>query len=301
MPRLVDGDLADRRLDVAAHLPEPTGRLSDGWTARAAEGRRSACQLRYRVAVEHLSVAAFADGPGTGNPAVVVFVRGGLEAAEMQRIASRFGAPATAFVHDTSGAAPAIRWFSPTTELSLCGHGTLAAAYAVTANRGSASVIFSSPAGPLRVDREGDWFVLDLPAEPAHPAAPPVRLVEGLGADPVSAGVTERGDILIEVDAPDTVAAIDPDLRLVAESAGHAVIVTAAGGVDCEVTSRVFAPAIGIDEDHATGSAHAAIGPWFFPRLGGQITARQHSPRRGLLRIEDRGQRVGVAGKVLER
>lgn len=219
----------------------------------------------------------------------------------MQRIAARFGVPATVFVTSARGETLSIRWFSPTTELSLCGHGTLAAAYAVTAQRGTASVTFASPAGTLRVDRDGDWYVLDLPTAPAHAVDPPHALIDALGADAVSVGVTGRGDIVIELTGPDAVTAVRPDLPKIAEAARHALIVTAAGGADSDVTSRVFAPAIGIDEDHATGSAHAAIGPWWFTRLGPRLTARQVSPRGGLLRIEDRGHRVGIGGRVLQR
>jgi PhzF family phenazine biosynthesis protein len=205
----------------------------------------------------------------------------------------------TAFLHP-DGDSFALRWFTPAVEVDLCGHATLAAAHVLwqsgRVDEGR-PIAFRTRSGTLGAERDGEWIALDFPATPAIPFDPEPALVEALGVAPRAAG-RSRFDVLVEVSSVGDVERAAPDLRALAGIEARGVILTARGGRDgADFTSRFFAPAAGIDEDPVTGSAHCALGPWWWERLGrARLVGHQASARGGVVRVEVRGQRVMLAG-----
>jgi PhzF family phenazine biosynthesis protein len=247
---------------------------------------------------EILRVDAFV-GPGlAGNPAGVVLADEQLPPEERQAIASDLDLPATAFA-DHDGERWTLRWHGPQEELAFCGHGTLAAA-GVLFDRGAGddgALCFETRAGLLSARADDDGVQLDLPALPLAEAPVPHGLVAALGVDPVTV-VRGELDALVELATPAAVRAATPNLAALAALPLRGAILTARGGDgDADVTSRCFFPALAIDEDPATGSAHCLLGPWWAGRLGRDaLRCLQASPRGGLLRVRPRGERVLVAG-----
>jgi PhzF family phenazine biosynthesis protein len=240
-------------------------------------------------------VAAFAHGDLLGNPAGVVQPSGARRSDWMQRVASELGQPATAFI-DANTAPVGLRWFTPITELPLCGHGTLAAGAVVLAATAEDSIGFDTPGGPVVVRRDAERFELDFPMRSYRPSADRT-VADALGVSAVAVGAA-GDDWLVEVASVREVMDCTPDLPLVAGLA-RSVVVTAAGGDGADVTSRVFAPAIGIPEDQVTGSAHCGLATWWQPRLGNTLNAVQASPRGGRLRVRTVNGRVYLAGKAV--
>jgi PhzF family phenazine biosynthesis protein len=242
-------------------------------------------------------VDAFAEAPGEGNPAAVCPVDAWPTDAAMQALAAQINLSETAFYLARPGRLE-IRWFTPSVEVDLCGHATLAAAHVAFA-RGDASgerAVFASRSGPLGVAREGDALTLDFPALAFDPCAVPAALAEGLGATP-DACFSGMDYLAVFADAR-AVAGLAPDFRRLAELPLRGVIATAPAG-DCDFVSRFFAPNAGIDEDPVTGSAHCALAPYWAARLGKKdLEARQISARGGRLRCRVRGDRVLVSGRA---
>jgi PhzF family phenazine biosynthesis protein len=249
---------------------------------------------------EIVRVDAFV-GPGlAGNPAAVVLADEQLPPEERQAIATDLDLPATAFP-DRDGEAWSLRWHGPREELAFCGHGTLAAA-GVLLQRGlddDGTLLFETRAGLLAAHADGGGVELDLPALPLVDTPVPTGLVAALGVD---ARRVVRGelDALVELESPAAVRAATPNLAALAALPLRGAILTAAGGDDgADVTSRFFCPAVGIDEDPATGSAHCLLGPWWATELGrDDLVCRQASPRGGLLRARVRGDRVRLGGDI---
>jgi PhzF family phenazine biosynthesis protein len=248
-------------------------------------------------------VDAFTDRPFAGNPAAVCPLDSWLGDPVMQAIAAENNLSETAFfVAETDGFR--LRWFTPTTEVDLCGHATLASAFVVMTELepGRNQVIFGSRSGPLAVARRGDAFVMDLPSRPLKPIAAPPALIEALGAAPrvVLAG----GDLMAGVfEDADTVRRLRPNGSAIAAIDARAILVTAPGtGPDADVdfVSRFFAPRQGIPEDPVTGSAHCSLTPYWAKRLGrDRLRARQVSARGGDLGCELRGDRVAISGQAV--
>lgn len=242
-------------------------------------------------------VDAFARRPFQGNPAAVVPLEVWLPHATMQAIAEENNLAETAFyVRETSGYR--IRWFTPTVEVELCGHATLAAAAVMNA-RGefqSSRVSFASRGGELVVFRDGEKYVLDFPAQPAEPTSEPAGLSDALRSKPQA---TLRSSFLLCVFESETeVRAIRPNMFALDNAEYGGVIVTAPGS-SCDFVSRMFAPFLGIPEDPVTGSAHTILTPYWSRRLGKkELFARQISRRGGELWCEDRGSRVHIGGYV---
>jgi predicted PhzF superfamily epimerase YddE/YHI9 len=244
-------------------------------------------------------IDAFADGPFTGNPAAVCPLDDWLPDPVMQAIAAENNLSETAFfVRD--GEAWSLRWFTPTTEVDLCGHATLASAYAIfsfLAPERSRAVFRTLKAGELVVERSGELLALDFPARPSAPCEPPPGLAAALGAAPAS--VLAARDYLAVYDAPGRIAALAPDFAALAKL-DRAVIVTAPGESGTDFVSRFFAPTLGVDEDPVTGSAHCTLIPFWARRLGkDRLAARQLSRRGGSLVCESRGERVVIAGHAV--
>jgi predicted PhzF superfamily epimerase YddE/YHI9 len=249
-------------------------------------------------------VDAFATQSFTGNPAAVVLLEHDADEAWMQDLARELGISETAFVRvdapDAEGAFP-LRWFTPTVEVDLCGHATLASAQ-VAFETGIVSdvITFTTRSGPLTCTRRGDLIALDLPSAPSTPIDAPPGLLDALGIDAATVSVAAKW-LLVEVDAPAAVEALQPDIDALARVGDGCVIVTARGDGDpADIVSRVFAPGSGIPEDPVTGSAHCVLVPYWSPRLGRpDLLARQASARSGILHCRDLGSRVEIAGRAV--
>jgi predicted PhzF superfamily epimerase YddE/YHI9 len=248
-------------------------------------------------------VDAFASEVFKGNPAAVVPLPQWLPDTLLQTIAFENGLPATAFLLRTGDARFELRWFTPTVELPLCGHATLAAAHTLWAALGQAGeqVTFDIRAGQLRVARQLDRYELDFPSRPAAPIdALPPDLLAGLGPSPVDVSrLAEANYFLCVYDNAAAVRALKPRIDRFA-ALGRAGIIVTAPGEDCDFVSRFFAPGIGVPEDAVTGSSHCTLIPYWAARLGKQtLHARQLSARGGELWCALRGDRVGIAGKAV--
>ncbi|KIH96907.1 oxidoreductase [Streptomonospora alba] len=255
-------------------------------------------------------VDAFTDTPFAGNPAVVVPLDGDYGDGWAQAVATEFNQPATAFLRPLTGDGDAdyeLRWFSPRQELALCGHGTLAAAHILTQTGAAGPLRFRTGAGMLTVETGDGRLWLDLPANPPFAAAPPEGVLAAIGAQPAWTGRTGLGDVLLAYDTAAEVQALRPDLESLARAmiGLRGVIVTAPAedGDEHAFVSRFFAPTVGNPEDHVTGSAHTALGPYWAQRLDRTtMLARQCSPRGGTLAIElpqEPPDRVRIGGPAL--
>jgi PhzF family phenazine biosynthesis protein len=239
-------------------------------------------------------VDAFAEQPLTGNPAAVMPLDHWLDDELMQRIAAENNLSETAFTLPSDGdeADYELRWFTPTTEVNLCGHATIASGHVLI--KGD-KVRFATKSGVLVARRNGDLLELDLPAYQVAPAELP-RIQEALGVSGetfASEGGNNAAIVLLADEA--AVRAVKPDFA--ALKAFDRLVMVTAPGIEQDVVSRVFAAYHGIDEDPVTGSAHAALVPFWAKRLGRrEFTAFQASKRGGLLHCRDAGERVILGG-----
>lgn len=270
---------------------------------------------------------AFTDRPFAGNPAAVVLLPADEPwpqddwlqqvALEMNLSETAFarpeaeGADARAGADGADGAAAGVwrlRWFTPATEVDLCGHATLATAHVLHstgAHRGP--VRFRTRSGELAAETGEDGAItLDFPANPPRPVPVPPGLAGALGTEPVAAFDTGAlGDLLVELADEDAVRALSPDLSALAGLGIRGVIVTAraraADGADgYDFVSRFFGPAVGVPEDPVTGSAHTALAPLWSARLGrDRLTGLQASARSGLVGTELAGHRVRLTGRAV--
>ncbi len=255
-----------------------------------------------RMTTELHLIDAFASGPFTGNPAGVCLLHAPADAAWMQAVAAEMNQAETAFVSLVAGqTAVGLRWFTPAVEVDLCGHATLAAAH-VLADRFPVAVRFHTRSGLLTCTRRDDgWIEMDFPATPAEPAAAPAGLLDALGVGPTAVR-RSRFDYLVELPSAAAVRAIRPDPRRLAAIDTRGVIVTAvADEAGTDFVSRFFAPAVGVDEDPVTGSAHCCLAPHWAARLGrpGELVGRQLSRRGGVVRCTPAGDRVRLAGRAV--
>jgi predicted PhzF superfamily epimerase YddE/YHI9 len=261
--------------------------------------------LFYGVAMTELDqyiVNAFVDGPFSGNPAAVVPLESWLPDETMQSIAMQNNLSETAFL--TAGDEPRIRWFTPTTEIDLCGHATLASAHVLFDELGDArdEVVFDSASGFLSVARGGSGPELDFPA--GIPVSVPdgdaeFRSVAACVNAPANKVLFFGEWRILVTSAASDVEGLLIKLDRVAALEGNGLIVTAPGDDDFDVCSRVFAPSVGIEEDPVTGSAHCVLAPYWSERLGvSSLVCRQASPRGGRLDVAyDSGSgRVKLAG-----
>lgn len=250
--------------------------------------------------IPFVQIDAFAASSFEGNPAAVMPLAAWLDDATLQAIAAENNLAETAFIlpDQTDAADFELRWFTPTTEVVLCGHATLASGHFVLSSDPSIdSVRFRTrKAGMLEVTRAGDSYELALPAWPAAPAPLPA-IVAALGLDDtVETLWRDGGYALVVLDSEAQVRALAPDFRRLAAEGDVLTIVTAPG-VETDIVSRVFAPGAGIDEDPVTGSAHAVSVPYWAKRLGrDSFTAFQASARGGRLTCWLDAERVLLGG-----
>jgi len=247
-------------------------------------------------------VDAFTDRLFAGNPAAVVPLATWPDDVTLQAIAAENNLPETAFFAPASsdrGADYDLRWFTPTVEVDLCGHATLATAFVLATQLGVTAerVTFATRGGDLAVARAGDVYTLDFPANPPEPVAEPTPFAEALGAAP---DAVLRGGAFGLAVFPDaaTVAELSSDMARVAAMTDLIGVIASAPGDRVDVVSRFFAPGAGIPEDPVTGSAHTVLGPYWAERLGKTtLHARQISARGGDLRVTAAGERVHIGGR----
>lgn len=244
-------------------------------------------------------IDAFASRVFAGNPAAVCPLTEWLADDVLQGIAAENNLAETAFLIARDDGDYDLRWFTPAVEVDLCGHATLASAYVIDKELepGRAHVRFHSMSGPLEVAREGETYSLDFPSQPPQPVTPELAraVAEALGSEPLE--VLKATKFLALLPDQQAVLAAEPVLEKVRELLGDGLIITAPGD-DCDFVSRYFAPHAGIPEDPVTGSAHCVLTPFWARRLDkARLTARQVSRRGGELKVEDRGERVTIAGR----
>lgn len=262
------------------------------------------------------TVDAFTDRPYSGNPAAVVLFdedRFPEDDARLQRLALEMNLAETAYAHpltDDPDADWALRWFTPATEVNLCGHATLATAHVLHADGlTSGTVHFRTRSGILTAATSPDGEItLDFPTAPLTGIPVPDGLAATLGTEPVRTYDTgPLDDLLAEVDSEKTVRALEPDLTALSRLKHRGVIVTARaddgarhGNTPYDYVSRFFAPDSGVPEDPVTGSAHTALAPLWSGRLGSDaLTGLQASARTGLVRTTLRGERTGLSGRAV--
>ena len=254
----------------------------------------AAAEIRYFV------VDAFTNRPFGGNPAAVVPLEHWKDDAWLQNVALEMNLSETAYlVRNSTGYD--LRWFTPTTEVDLCGHATIASARVLVhlgqLNDG-ADVDFSTRSGVLRAHRAGSQIQLDFPALPVEPCDPPAGLLESLGVPPRYVG-RSRFDLLVEVASAGVLRKLKPDIQRLGAIRCRGVIVTSASDeAQFDFMSRFFAPQVGVDEDPVCGSAHCCLAPYWGQRLGKpKMVAYQASARGGVIHVENRGDRVILGGE----
>ena len=221
----------------------------------------------------------------------------------MRQVAAEMNLSETAFLVPGIDGAYDLRWFTPTVEIDLCGHATLASAHALW-ERGDLGrtemARFNTRSGLLTATRLGDWIELDFPATKTEASDPPAELLDAIGTEAHFVG-KNKFDYLVEVGSEEIVRRLTPDhARLRALPVRGVIVTSQATRKDWDFVSRFFAPGSGIDEDPVTGSAHCALTPYWSEKLGQtSFTARQMSPRGGTLQTELKGDRVLLRGQAV--
>lgn len=249
-----------------------------------------------------IQVDAFTPEPFRGNPAAVCLIDPPRDAAWLQSVAAEMNLAETAFLWRRDDGF-ALRWFTPTVEVPLCGHATLASAHALWSEgllAAAAPAVFHTASGALRAWRDGDWIGMDFPALPSEGRALPAALLEALGA-PVLHSHRTRTMGLVELESAAAVRELTPDLRRLAQVADTGICVTArSDDPRFDFVSRFFAPAHGIDEDPVTGSAHCALAVHWGAKFGKSVmTGYQASRRGGVVRVALAGDRVHLFGQAV--
>jgi len=245
--------------------------------------------------VPYYQVDAFTERPFGGNPAGVCLLESWLDEAVLQRIAGENNLSETAFLVPLAEDYE-LRWFTPTMEVDLCGHATLASAFILFTElkHRQAHVHFHTISGPLRATWDGKVVMLDFPSRPGVTCAAPPALMEGLGHIPRE--VRKARDFMAVLGDEDDVRTLAPNFPQLATLDCLGVIATARGG-EVDFVSRFFAPGAGLNEDPVTGSAHCTLIPYWSAKLGKEkLVARQLSQRGGTIYCEMRGDRVGIGG-----
>lgn len=249
-----------------------------------------------------VQVDAFTDRAFSGNPAAVCVLPGPRDEAWMQAVAREMNLSETAFLHPEADGYR-LRWFTPSVEVDLCGHATLASAHVLWEDGHLAPgdvARFHTRSGTLTARRDGDWIEMEFPALPPSSIDPPPGLGRALGVEPRYVGLS-RFDLLVELDDEAVVRSLEPDLGLLRRIDARGIIVTArADGDEFDFVSRFFAPQVGVDEDPVTGSAHCVLGPHWQERMGrNEFLGYQASPRGGVVRVAVDGPRVRLAGRAV--
>ena len=249
---------------------------------------------------QYFVVDAFTDRPFAGNPAGVVFLEKWKDNEWLQNVAMEMNLSETAFLAANDNGFD-LRWFTPKAEVDLCGHATLASAV-ILAELGRLAdrsrVTFATKSGALTIERYGSLFLMNFPALTAAPCQAPPGLLESLGEKALYIG-RSKFDFLIEFESENMIRSIAPNFNALANVKCRGVVVTArSDNRQFDFVSRFFAPAVGINEDPVTGSAHCILGPYWSSRLGkSKMVGFQASSRGGVVDVELRGERVVLGGR----
>jgi PhzF family phenazine biosynthesis protein len=254
------------------------------------------------VPASFVHVDAFTDEPFSGNPAAVFVLDSARHDDWYQAVAAEMNLSESAFVVP-DGDVWSLRWFSPTVEVDLCGHATLASAHVLwTSGAAQGPLRFATRSGELKAEQDGSGIRLDFPSRLPLERPPDPGLLESLGIviDDVR-WVGASGPLwLIELGEPSQVEAVRPDFVALRRIDGDLFILTALGGEGGDVVCRCFAPALGIDEDPVTGTAHCVLGPFWAPRLNRpRLRSHQISARGGWVGVEVKGERVTLIGRAV--
>ena len=261
------------------------------------------------MAVPLLQIDAFSKQPFGGNPAAVCLLDRPADATWMQRVAAEMNLAETAFVVPGESAF-GLRWFTPTVEVGLCGHATLASAHALWESGRVAltkAIAFQTASGILTAERDGDRIAISLPVRPVVEIETPAGLIEALGATPrvvtstVNAeGGTAYGNVLLEFADEATVRGLTPRFTLLKDLPFGVIATARAARAPYDFVSRYFATPYGIDEDPVTGSAHCSLAPYWSGVLRKtRFVAWQASARGGELQVALQGDRVRLAGYAI--
>jgi PhzF family phenazine biosynthesis protein len=246
-------------------------------------------------------VDAFTNRPFGGNPAAVVPLEIWLDDNAMLKIAAENNLSETAFFVKEDDSYH-IRWFTPTVEVNLCGHATLASSHVIFNElklEDSFIQFRSERSGLLGVDKNGDKLVLDFPAYPMTEIEQSDVLAQAVGKVPMKVWESQGNMVFLRLESEEDVRGLEPDFHALAKSEYDEVIVTAPGD-DCDFASRMFAPRIGIPEDPVTGAIHCSLIPYWAEQLGkDMLFARQVSKRGGELFCELAGDRVRIGGNAV--
>ncbi|WP_344495877.1 PhzF family phenazine biosynthesis protein [Nonomuraea monospora] len=241
------------------------------------------------------TVDAFTDSAFQGNPAAVCLLDTPVTEQWMQSVAMEMNLSETAYLHGDS-----LRWFTPATEVTLCGHATLATAHVLySTGAAEGQLEFNTASGTLTVNQRPDGMItMDFPAKEVTPAEAPPGLEKALGATPVRVGKSQL-DLLVELESDETVIGLTPDITALNAIDARGIIVTAPGS-KTDFVSRFFAPRVGVPEDPVTGSAHCALSPYWSARLGrASLVGAQLSARGGLVHVTHADDRVHLAGRAV--
>jgi PhzF family phenazine biosynthesis protein len=256
--------------------------------------------MRPSVRRSIFQVDAFTNRRFAGNPAAVILLDSFLDDSVMQQIAAENNLAETAFLVP-EGSDYLLRWFTPTTEVPLCGHATLASAAVVMERLESnrSKVVFHSASGPLTVSRTDTGYVMDFPARVTQHVETPPGIAEALGVVPIEI-VTDGFNYLVLLESAQVVRELTPDIAAIARLDRSGVIVTAPGDNNYDFISRYFAPSKGIPEDPVTGGAHCGLAPYWAKRLNKIVfSAYQASKRGGEIVCRLMGDRVELEGSCV--
>lgn len=248
--------------------------------------------------IDLYQVDAFASKPFEGNPAAVCPLEAWLDDALLQAIATENNLSETAFFVPTESGYH-LRWFTPSVEVDLCGHATLAAAWVIFNALGdnADTLRFETRSGQLLVTREGDELAMDFPAKTLEPLEMHAEVADALGGIHIEELLISDDIVVVVNDAP-LIETLAPDMQLLKRLPGRGMAVTAKGH-DVDFISRWFGPKVGVEEDPVTGSAHTSLAPFWSERLGkNALTARQGGARKGELGCVVEGARVVIKGRV---
>ncbi len=248
-----------------------------------------------------VQVDAFTNVAFGGNPAAVCVLPSPKDSAWMQKVAMEMNLSETAFLEKQNDGY-GLRWFTPSVEVDLCGHATLASAHVLWESNHlaqDAQARFYTRSGLLTAERKGDWIELNFPAKKETQTEAPEGLLESLGVSVKYVGKNQF-DYLVEVDEQDLLKMSPNHSRLRTIPVRGVIVTSRSSDPQYDFLSRFFAPGSGIDEDPVTGSAHSALTPYWAAQLGKtSMMARQASSRGGILRVTQAGDRVIIAGQAV--
>ena len=255
------------------------------------------------MAIPFFLVDAFTDRPFAGNPSGVCLLEADPDPQWMQEVAAEMNQAETAFVRPCGDGDWDLRWFTPTVEVDLCGHATLASAHVLWKTGRVARNVpirFRTKSGVLTCHANGERIEMDFPAEPASPVASPAEEAFAIGSTPIFVG-RNRMDLLVVLASAEEVRRLTPDFAAIAKIKARGVIVTARSDrQDADFVSRFFAPQSGVAEDPVTGSAHCCLGPFWRDRLGkDELIGYQASKRGGFVSVRCAGDRVILGGSAV--